>query len=149
MKKRGDGFLPSPRYGNYYLPAAHGFHDRDIDLGLYGVVHVVRVRREGDVGDHLHDLLVGVAGFPGRVERLVGRVPVALDDLLGKLQGRGELGVFGLKALYALPLFLADALLLRNCGVYRESVNTAVVVGHRNRYGFLRLAVERTALQRT
>ncbi len=116
-------------------------------LGSYGVVDEVRESREGDVGDHLHYLLVAVSGFPDVFEGFVGDVRVVLDYFLDKPKRCGAALVLGLEALRPLTLFLAEALLLRHGGVDRQSILAAVVVRDRNRDGFLRLTVQCASLE--
>ncbi|HLL40742.1 MAG TPA: hypothetical protein VK357_13910 [Rubrobacteraceae bacterium] len=59
-------------------------------VDLYGFFHVVGEGCEGDLGDHLHDLLVGVAYLTYPIESFVGGVSPTLDDLLDKAEGKAS-----------------------------------------------------------
>lgn len=62
--------------------AVHRFDgDRQVHLGPDGVVEVVREGGEGDVGDHLYYLLVGVARLPDLFDRAVRDVPAVLGNV--------------------------------------------------------------------
>lgn len=104
------------------------FDGRYVHLGTDGVVEVVREGCEGDVGDHLYDLLVGVARLPHRLNGVVGDVPSVLSYIVDEGERRSPLRVVGLELLRLLALLLAGALLLRNCGVDGQSVPAAVEV---------------------
>lgn len=101
---------------------------REVDLGLHGVVHVVGEGVHYDVADDLYDLLVGPAGVLGFLESLVGRLAPVLNHLFGEVQGGGPLGVLGIETLCPGTLVGVEPDLLRDRGVQRESVVTAVVV---------------------
>jgi len=120
----------------------------DIQLGTYCVVEVVREGGKGHISDHLWDLLVRVACLLHLPNRPVRDVPTVLDHVTNEGERRRLLRVVGLEALRLLALLLAGALLLRNCGVDRQSVLAAVEI--RDGYGdqLLHLAVERPALHR-
>ncbi|MDQ3589408.1 MAG: hypothetical protein M3392_04095, partial [Actinomycetota bacterium] len=69
------------------LPAVSRLDDGYVHVDLYGFFHVVGEGCEGDLGDHLHDLLVGVACLTYPIESFVGGVSPTLDDLLDKAGG--------------------------------------------------------------
>ena len=135
--------------------AVHRFDGRDVEVGTYGVVRVVGEGGECYVGDHLHDLLVAVAGLPDIIECFVGDVTVILSHPLNEPEGGCALGIYPLnepeggcalgilrlKTLRPLALFLAEALLLRHGGVDRQSVFAAMEVGDRHGDGLLQLAI--------
>lgn len=126
----------------------HGLDLRYIHLGPDSVIEVVREGSEGDVADHLYDLLVGVARLPHLFDRIVGDVPAVLGDITNEREGRGPLRVVGLEPLSLLALLLDDALLLRNCGVDGQSIHAAVEVRDGDGDQLLHLAVERAFLHR-
>src|SRR4028119_1937872 len=139
------GLALSPQEGS--LPAVRRLYNGYVHLGLYGFVHVVGEGIEGDVGDHLHDLLVGVPGLPDLVERLVRGVAPTLEDLPPKVEGGGPLRILGLEVLRLLALVLAEALLLGQTGVDRQAVSTAIEVRHSDGDGLLELTVEGSTLK--
>ena len=96
------------------------------------------------MGDHLQDLLVGVSGVPDFLEYLVRRVTAGLIHFPGEPQEGGPVGIFGLEPLYPTALVAIEADLLRNCGVDRQSISTAMLVGDRHRDRLLVLASERS-----
>lgn len=117
--------------------ALYWLDDRHVKFGSDRVVHVVRVGSEGHVSNHLQDLLVGVPGAPDLLEYLVRRMPAGLIDFPGEPQDGGPVGIFGLESLYPVTLVAVEANLLRNCGVDRQSIGAAVLVGDRHRDRFL------------
>lgn len=125
----------------------HRLHVGQVHLGAYSVVDVVRERGQGDVRDHLHDLLVGVTGLPNGLEGFVRDVAALFHDLSDKSQRRSTLGIVGLEVLRLLTLLLARTLLLRHGGVGRQSVVAAVEVRDRHGDKLLHLAVERSSLK--
>lgn len=94
------------------------------------------------MGNHLQDLLVGVSGIPDFLEYLVRRVTAGLIHFPGEPQEGGPVGIFGLETLYPTALVAIEADLLRNCGVDRQSISTAMLVGDRHRDRFLILVTE-------
>ncbi len=102
----------------------------EVHFGFGHAVEVIGEDIQGDVGDNLHDLRVGEAGFAQRLEVVVTDLAALQDDGLGEAQHRLRLRVGSGRVAGQLHLMMGQTEALAGVVVSGEAVAGAVDFGH-------------------